>query len=156
MSVTKERGIKAMMDVIERFKDFAPKQMDGYFELTVPLVIQTCGGLLTLRVIPKEDSYVISYEEDLFYEHNRDARYYFDLFNEYDTDYHYGIELKNDVFCKEYQDEFNVVVAIDEFIRFFARFDDFLMYNAVFGTEHEIDNGEKKLKKSGYLTTEEL
>ena len=136
-----------MLDIVERFKEFAPKQMDGYFELTIPLVIQTCGGLLTLRVTSKEDTYVISYDENLFYEHNRDARYYFDLFNEYDDDYHYGVELKNEVFCKEYQDDFNVVVAIDEFIRFFALFDDFLINNAILGNEYEIDNGDKKLKK---------
>ena len=61
---------------------------------------------------------------------------YFEAFMKYDRGYHYDIEIGEDeVIFKEYDAEFSIVVAIDEFVRFFIMLDDFVINNDVIGHE---------------------
>ena len=57
------------------------------------------------------------------------------IFEKFDKNHHYSIGLKRGKICKDYHAEFNIVVAVNEFIRFFIMLDDFIINNDVIGHE---------------------
>ena len=121
----------------EWLKEYAPTQKDGYIDITIPVVIRVCNGLLTLRISVSEEGYTVRCPLDIFEEANENAEYYFKLFAKYDKNYHYEMQIKDDFFYKQYPCEYSLVCALDEFARFFILLDDFILANGVIGREEE-------------------
>ena len=116
------------MDIIKDLKYFAPVERDGYVELKLPVAIRMFKSCLLLRIRLTEDGYEISDDGYAFDEANEDAAYYLDLYKK-NGGKDYGIALKGETFYKEYKSNFNINVAINEFVRFFIYLDDFVMGN---------------------------
>lgn len=117
--------------------EFCVKQMKNYIQLRIPLVINTSGTLLDLKIKQKENGYIVYCPQNMFLEANNQGNqeYYFKIFEKYDSNYHYDIKIKNGKIYKNYDKEFNIIVAINEFIRFYIMFDDFMIKNNVIGNE---------------------
>ena len=126
-----------MYDIMDHLKMLAPVQGDGYVDITLPVAINTTWCALELRITPHKESYTVESTVDMFYDANDDAQFYFDIFKKHDKNYHYGMLLKDGVFYKEYQHDYNLLRALDEFIRFFILLDDFIIKNDVIGHEED-------------------
>ena len=129
-----------MQNIFKRLSSvFSAKQLKNYIKVTIPIVIKTSGTLLELRVKPIEQGYSIVCPNNIFLEANNqgDQEFYFNIFEKHDESYHYDINIKNGLFCKDYSNETNIVVAINEFIRFFILIDDFIIDNGVIGQEEK-------------------
>ncbi len=126
-----------MQDIMKRLsRDFTAIKVDGAIEITFPVVINTCGGLVTLRIEEHEDSYTITHPEDIFSDRGNDTlEFYYGLFKKHNKQYHYDVELKGGVLTKECPGDYNVAVALSDFIRFMIMFDDFFIDNEVIGNE---------------------
>ena len=66
---------------------------------------------------------------------NATLEFYFNLFKKHNNDCYYGVELKNGILTKECKNNYNIAVAISDFIRFMIYFDDFFTNNGVIGNE---------------------
>lgn len=131
-----------MQDIFKRLKDeFSVKKLKGCIKVTVPLVIVTNGGLLNLKIKQNGEGYTIYCPTNIFLEANArgDQSYYFNIFERCDKNYHYDIKIKNGKFYKDYSCDRNIVVAIDEFIRFFVLLDNFFVNNNVVGHEEDFE-----------------
>ena len=126
-----------MQDIKKRlFSDFAAKERGGYFEIEFPVVINTSGTLVALRIEQREDSYFITHPEDIFSDRGNDnLEFYFNLFMKHYKGYTYGVELSDGVLTKVCENNYNVAVALSDFIRFMIIFDDFFIDNEVIGNE---------------------
>jgi hypothetical protein len=114
----------------EQFKIFKwQKNGDGAFEIELPVVLYFNYQRLCLTVTPMRDGYFISDDGQTFFEHSQGAEYYLDLFEKNDQAFHYGIALQNGLICKQYDSDFALAAAIDEFIRFFILLDIFMQKN---------------------------
>jgi hypothetical protein len=96
-------------------------------EIELPVVLHFAGTLLTLRICPlgDETGYYVLDDGAIFSEFSGDPASYFRLFEQGDKRDHFGIGVSDQCFFKQYDADFGVRVAIDEFIRFFIRLDDF-------------------------------
>ena len=126
-----------MYDIMEHLEMLKPVQGDGYVDITLPVAIDTMWGLLELRITPSEETYKVESIYDIFDEANDDAEFYFGIFEKHDKNYHYGMQINEHIFYKEYQNDYNLMRAIDEFIRFFILLDDFIIKNNVIGHEED-------------------
>ena len=126
-----------MIDIMNDLEMFKPRQGDGYVDITLPVALDFACYLLELRITPHEDTYTVELPVDFFYDKNGDADFYIDIFERHDKNYHYGIKVRDNVISKEYENDYNLVRAIDEFIRYFILLDDFLLGNDVIGHEED-------------------
>lgn len=118
----------------------AEQNEDGSIHVEYPVVIETDFTLVELDIYPNEDGYLIVTGDNMFTRHNDHAKYYIDLFEQYDKNCHYDITLNGDVLQKQYSGDFNVRVAVNEFIRYLIYFDDFMLAYDLIGS------GDKYLK----------
>ena len=133
-----------MQEIFKRLStEFSAKKLkNNIIKLNLPLVTWTDGGLLELRIKLKEDGdYTIYCPTNLFIEKNAGGSqtYYFKLFEKNDKNYHFDIKIKNGKIYKDYKYNYNVAVAINEFIRFFVMLDDFIIKNGVIGHEEDFE-----------------
>ena len=113
------------MNILKELKYFEPAEKDGYIELKLPVAIKFFKSCLLLRIREVEGGYIIEDDGYAFDEANEYAAYYFDLYkNSGKKDF--GICLSEETFYKEYPDNFNINVAINQFVRFFIYLDDFI------------------------------
>lgn len=125
---------------MDSLEDFSPRECDGYAEITFPVVMHMACTLLELRITPYEDYYRICCPDDLFYDANGPQSRYFDIFMNNDKNYHYKMKIDDDcIIYKDYENDFNPSCALDEFIRFFILFDDFIRRNDVIGHEEDFE-----------------
>ena len=117
------------MNIMRDLEYFKPVQKDGYIEMKMPVAMKIYKSLLTLQISEVEDGYLISDDGDAFYEFNEDSDYYFNLFKEKNCCY--GIQLENEKFFKLYKNNFNLNVALNEFVRFFIDLDNFIIKNNI-------------------------
>ena len=120
-----------MKNILRQLRYFSPSEKEGYIELIIPVVIKIYKACLRLRIYKTETGYVISDEGDTFYDCNEDSEYYYDLFSKNDKNNHYEIKLKDDYFYKEYPSNFNINVALSEFIKFYVYLDDYIKNNDI-------------------------
>ena len=127
-----------MIDITKTLNDFSPVYKDGYAEFSLPVLMNVAYKYLKLRVIPGESSYTVCCPDDLFREKNETQKFYFNSFMKHDKNYHYEILISDEgLVFKEFKNNYNPACAIDEFIRFFILFDDFIMDNNVIGNEED-------------------
>ena len=126
-----------MQDIKKRLStDFAAKERDGYFEIELPIVINTSGTLVAFRIEQLEDKYIITHPEDIFSERgNDDLDFYYRIFKKRNGDCYFPVELVNGMLTMECPNNYNVAVTISDFIKFMIRFDDFIINNNVIGNE---------------------
>lgn len=125
--------------LFEKLKKFVPRQRKNYIDITIPVVMNLNGSLLELRVKENENSYEILCQTNLFLEANAGGsqKFYYDIFEKHDKNYHYDMKIRNEKIYKEYTKDYNIIVAISEFIKFFVMFDDFFINNSVIGNEEK-------------------
>ena len=99
------------------------------FWIELPVVLDFNYQRLTLYIYPVDDGYIISDDGQTFYEHSFDTEHYISLFNKEDGENHHGIGIDGDFIKKKYDYDYSLLCAIDEFIRFFIRLDDFMNKN---------------------------
>ena len=129
--------MKVTIDFLDPYK---PIQKDGYIEISLPVVMNVAFTHLTLRIVPGEDTYTVCCPENLFIEKNDTQKRYYDIFMKWDKNWHYDMKISENHFIyKEYRNDYNPVCAVDEFVRFFILFDDFIMDNNVVGREEDFD-----------------
>lgn len=133
-----------MQEIFKRLStEFCARQLkNNIIKLTLPLVTWTDGCLLELRIKLKEDGdYTIYSPTNLFVEKNAGGsqKYYFNIFEKHDKNYHYDIKIKNGKIYKDYASDYNIAVAINEFIRFYVMLDDFIIKNSVIGHEEDFE-----------------
>ena len=126
-----------MQDIKKRlFEDFAAKERDGYFEIEFPIVINTSGTLIALRIEQLEDKYIITHPEDIFSDRGNDTLdFYYRIFKKRNEDCYFAVEPVDGVLTMECPNDYNVAVTISDFIKFIIRFDDFIINNNVIGNE---------------------
>lgn len=124
-----------MHNILKTLKEFSPKQKKGYILISIPILIYADNGFLDLRITQNQTGYTISCSRDFFVDANARLEYYYNIFKNYDKNHHYDVNIKKGKLCKEYPQETNIVVAINEFIRFIIMFDDFIINNDVIGHE---------------------
>ena len=120
-----------MQDILRDLKYFEPIKNDDYVTVKMPVAMKLYNALLTLKIYAYEDTYMISDDGDAFYNANEDASYYYDLYNKKSGKPNYNIMLKDDKFYKVYPNNYNINVALNEFVRFFVYLDDFVRDNYI-------------------------
>ena len=130
-----------MQDIKKRlFEDFSPKERDGYFEIEFPVVINTSGTLISLRIEQDEDRSIITHPENIFSDRGNDTlEFYYGIYKKHNKDSYFDVKPKGGVLTMECEDNINVAVAISDFIKFMISFDDFLINNGVIGNEEKFD-----------------
>ena len=128
-----------MQDIKKRLlTDFATKERDGYFEIEFPIVINTSGTLVALRIEQLEDKYIITHPEDIFSERGNDTlEFYYRIFKKWNKDCYFNVQVVDGVLTMECPNDHNVAVTISDFIRFMIYFDDFIINNNVIGREED-------------------
>lgn len=120
-----------MQDYLKNISVFNHTQNENLIEITVPVAMDMNYNLLRLSITLLDTGYIICDDGKAFNRFNNIAEYYFNLFKEKDTNDHFDIKLDGDKFFKEYPDNFNIQVAINEFVRFFVYLDDFILKNNI-------------------------
>ena len=110
------------MNIKRDLEYFKPVNKDGYIEVILPVVIKIYSACLRLRIYNTANGFLIRDDGDTFYDANEDSEYYYNLYKKSNMN-DYNILLKDDYFYKEYPSNFNINVALDEFIRFFINLD---------------------------------
>ena len=128
-----------MQDIKKRLiEDFRAVERNGFIEIEFPIVINTCGTLILLRVEQREEDYIITHPEDIFSDCGNDTLgFYYGIFKKHVTDCYYDVKLVDGVLTMHCKNNFNVAVAISDFIRFMIMFDDFIVNRCVIGREED-------------------
>jgi hypothetical protein len=127
-----------MKNIFKRLSsDFSPKQKKNCVQITIPLVVWTSNTLLDIRIKPSEFGYKIYCPTNVFLEANAQGNqeYYFNIFEKHDKNYHFDIKIQKGIIYKDYTQETNLALAINEFIRFYVMLDDFITKHNVIGNE---------------------
>ena len=126
-----------MQDIKKRlFEDFSAKEQGGCFKMEFPIVLNTSGSLVALRIRQLEDKYIITHPEDIFSERGNDTLdFYYRIFKKHNKDSYFAVDLIDGVLTMECPDNHNVAVTISDFIKFMICFDDFIINNNVIGNE---------------------
>lgn len=118
-----------MQDYFKDLEIFTPTQNDKFIEITVPVIMDMNYGILKLEILILDDGYIICDDGQNFLEFSYPAKHYYDLFMEQDTNHHFKMQLDGDRIYKKYPYDFNIRVAVNEFVRFFVYLDDFVLKN---------------------------
>jgi len=128
------------MDIIKGLEQIEVKQNDGFVELTMPLVLDCGCTLLTLNIYETAEGYRVLCPLDIFEEANGTQRRYFDIYEKHDKSYHFQMKLnESDLVYKDYPYDYNPICAVNEFIRFYAAFDEFILEKCVIGNEEAFE-----------------
>ena len=128
-----------MQDINKRLtEDFRAVERERFIEIEFPVVINTSDTLVSLRIEQREDDYIISHPEDIFSDRGNDTlEFYYRIFKKHVKDCYYDVKLVDGVLTMRCKNNFNVTVAINDFLRFMIMFDDFIVNNCVIGREED-------------------
>ena len=131
---------------LESLQILCPKDCGDYIEIELPVVLYFADILLTLRIYPlgEDKGYYVLDDGAAFSDFSHDTEYYFNMFEQDDQHYHFRIGVSDQCFFKQYDTDFNVRVAIDEFVRFFIYLDDYIGENPakVYGIFDDDNSGD--------------
>lgn len=116
-----------MQDYFKNLDIFKPKKNDNSIEITIPIAMDINNNLPKLTVTQIDGGYIICDDGKTFSRLNFSADYYFNLFTQKNSSHSYQIKLDGNKLTKQYPDNFNIQVAVNEFVRFFACLDDFIL-----------------------------
>lgn len=118
--------MKTLDNYFQQAEVFAPQKFDDHIELTLPILLDCCKNCLVLAIKPTDTGYTVSNVEGLFERQNETAeiylRQFLDIFNEFDSD----LRATDYRIYKYFDDDVSIACAIDETIRFFMEFDEFI------------------------------
>ena len=117
--------------ILNSLKYCGVRKRKKYIEIELPVILYFNYQRLVLRIYPIEDGYYISDDGKTFIEYSSDTEYYYNLFMENDKNYHYDIQLDNGYIYKQYDGNYSVIAAIDEFIKYFINLNDYMQANDV-------------------------
>ena len=105
-------------------------EIEEYLQIELPLILHFNQQLLTLRLYPLDDGYYVSTTDTMFdeypeYSENYSKEYY-DLFTQ-NNSHHYNIKQDGAYFYKKYDSDYSARCAIDDFVKFFVYFDEFIL-----------------------------
>ncbi len=122
--------MKTIQDILNQLDVFKIKPKDDFVEVTLPIYLFMNWDLnsVELKIKPIDSGYIISDTGNTFKEFNNSPSFYYDLFVK-SNNRNFGIKLDNETLYKKYENNFNIVCALDEFNRFFISLDDFIIEN---------------------------
>mgnify|MGYP004733136681 CR=1 FL=1 len=125
--------MKTKKELLKQLEILSVKANDEFIEIVLPVYLRmnSDNNALILKIKPTEGGFMITDTGNHFNEFNNDASYYYDLFVKNNGN-DYKIRLYNEILYKSYPDNFSVICAIDEFVRFFIKLDDFISENNLF------------------------
>ena len=130
-----------MQDYFKLLNSLNPQiNQDGSIHVEYPVVLDVDFTRVELDIYPNENGYLVVTGDNMFTRHNDNASYYIDLFEQYDKNCHYDIKLVGDLLQKQYKQDFSILVAVNEFVRYLIYFDDFMLAYDLIGS------GDKYLK----------
>lgn len=128
-----------MQDIKKRLlEDFHAVEQDGAVEIELPVVINTADILVALRIEQRADDYIITHPDDIFSDRGNDTlEFYYGIFRKHVPECYYDVKIVEGVLTMQCKNNYNVAVAISDFIKFMIMFDDFIVNNNVIGREED-------------------
>lgn len=128
-----------MQDIKKRLlEDFHAVERDGAVEIELPVVINTADTLVALRIEQRADDYIITHPDDIFSDRGNDTlEFYYGIFRKHVPECYYDVKIVDGVLTMQCKNNYNVAVAISDFIKFMIMFDDFIVNNNVIGREED-------------------
>lgn len=128
-----------MQDIKKRLlEDFRAVERDGAVEIELPVVINTADILVALRIEQRADDYIITHPDDIFSDRGNDTlEFYYGIFRKHVPECYYDVKIVDGVLMMQCKNNYNVAVAISDFIKFMIMFDDFIVNNNVIGREED-------------------
>ena len=113
---------------------FKISERKGYIDVSLPIIMDmsenNCNLILTIT--PTEDSgYVVYVTDSMFKDSGYSAKKCFENFAANEKNCTYGIKLENGKFTKTYSSCDNPVFALDDFIKFFVPFNEFVLQSSI-------------------------
>lgn len=119
-----------MQDYFKNLGVFKVIKNDNLIQITIPLAININYNLLKLNIAIDSNGYTICDDGKTFKNLNNSANFYYNLFIK-NSNQHFDIQLRDNKLIKQYPDNFNIQVAINEFVRFFVYLDDYIIDNNI-------------------------
>lgn len=128
-----------MQDIKKRLlEDFHAVERNGAVEIELPVVINTADILVALRIEQRADDYIITHPDDIFSDRGNDTlEFYYGIFRKHVPECYYDVKIVDGVLTMQCKNNYNVAVAISDFIKFMIMFDDFIVNNNVIGREED-------------------
>ena len=128
-----------MQDIKKRLlEDFHAVERNGAVEIELPVVINTADILVALRIEQRADDYIITHPDDIFSDRGNDTlEFYYGIFRKHVPECYYDVKIVDGVLTMQCKNNYNVMVAISDFIKFMIMFDDFIVNNNVIGREED-------------------
>ncbi len=128
-----------MQDIKKRLlEDFHAVERDEAMEIELPVVINTADILVALRIEQRADDYIITHPDDIFSDRGNDTmEFYYGIFRKHVPECYYDVKIVDGVLTMQCKNNYNVAVAISDFIKFMIMFDDFIVNNNVIGREED-------------------
>ena len=128
-----------MQDIKKRLlEDFHAVERNGAVEIELPVVINTADILVSLRIEQRADDYIITHPDDIFSDRGNDTlEFYYGIFRKHVPECYYDVKIVDGVLTMQCKNNYNVAVAISDFIKFMIMFDDFIVNNNVIGREED-------------------
>lgn len=118
-----------MQDYMGALSKFTPIDNGEYIKLNTNVLFENSFCRVTLHIYIDEKGYTIVHEDEGFFYHcsYNNPEYYYKRFTEEDkTHCHFNIQFIEGKFYKDYAYDFNILVAVNEFVRYFIYLDDFI------------------------------
>lgn len=115
-----------MQDYFKNLEAFKPIKNENSIEIVIPVAMDINNNLPKLTVTKIDGGYTICDDGKTFKNLNNSANYYYNLFIK-NSNQHFDIQLRDNKLIKQYPDNFNIQVAINEFVRFFVYLDDYII-----------------------------
>lgn len=128
-----------MQDIKKRLlEDFHAVERNGAVEIELPVVINTADILVALRIEQRADDYIITHPDDIFSDRGNDTlEFYYGIFRKHVPECYYDVKIVDGALTMQCKNNYNVAVAISDFIKFMIMFDDFIVNNNVIGREED-------------------
>ena len=117
-----------MPNIMKDLSTFAPVDCGEYVSLTTSALFHNNFCKVTFHIYPGLKGYsIVMEDEDFFYHCNcSSGEYYYKRFTNECSCEKFGIQFMEERFYKDYPNNYNIIVAIDEFVRYFIYLDDFI------------------------------
>lgn len=117
------------MDFSYIINNYKISERQGYLDVSLPIVMDmsenNCNLILT--ILPDESGYEVYSTDGMFKRSGYSAKECFDRYAADENNCTYGIKLEGGRFTKKYSSSDNPVFALDDFIKFFVLFNEFVM-----------------------------